>query len=117
MRSVLGPIFSHFYMADLENKIFNSIKKPSIYLRYVDDILILANDINVINIQRLLLKYSVFNFTHELNKNNKISFLDVLIDINNNIFTTSSYKKKNINKIPLPSTYKVMVPSDIKSNY
>ena len=36
-------------MSDLENKIFNSIKKPSIYLRYID-ILILANDINEINI-------------------------------------------------------------------
>ena len=35
-------------MSDLENKIFNSIRKPSIYLRYVDDMLILANDINEI---------------------------------------------------------------------
>ncbi len=33
----------------LENKIFNSIKKPPIYLRYVDDILILTNNINEIN--------------------------------------------------------------------
>ena len=50
MRSVLGPIFSKFYMSDLENRIFNSIKKPPIYLRYVNDILILANNINKINI-------------------------------------------------------------------
>ena len=50
MESVLDLIFSNFYMSDLENKIFNSIRKPSIYLRYVDDILILANDINKINI-------------------------------------------------------------------
>ena len=39
-------------------------------------------------------KNSSLNFTHELNKNNKISFLDVLIDTNNNNnFTTSTYKK------------------------
>ena len=39
-------------------------------------------------------KRSVLNFTHELNKNNKISFLDVLIDTNNNNhFTTYTYKK------------------------
>ena len=38
-------------MSDLENEIFNSIKNPSIYLRYLDDILILVNDINEINIQ------------------------------------------------------------------
>ena len=30
---VLGPIFSNFYMSDLENRIFNSIKNPPIYLR------------------------------------------------------------------------------------
>ena len=39
-------------------------------------------------------KKSVLNFTHELNKDNKISFLDVFIDTNNNNnFTTSTYKK------------------------
>ena len=37
-------------MSSIENKIFNSIKKPSVYLRYVDDILVLANDTNEINI-------------------------------------------------------------------
>ena len=49
MGLILGPIFSNFYMSNLENKIFNKIKKPSIYLRYVDDIVILANDFNKIN--------------------------------------------------------------------
>ena len=74
---------------------WSSIKKPPIYLRYVDDILILSNNINEINILHdTFQKNSVLNFTHELNKNNKISFLDVLIDTNNNYnFTTSTYKK------------------------
>ena len=37
---------------------------------------------------------SVLDFTHKLNKRNKISFLNVLIDTNNNnTFTTSTYKK------------------------
>ena len=99
MGSVLGPIFSNFYMSDLENRIFNSIKKPPIYLRYVDDILILTNNINEINIlQDTFQNNSVLNFTHELNKNNKISFLDVFIDTNNNNnFTTSTYKKPSSN--------------------
>ena len=40
----------------------------------------------------------VLNFTHELNKNNKISFLDVLIDTNNNNnFTNFTYKKPSNN--------------------
>ena len=99
MGSVLGPIFSNFYMSNLENRIFNSTKKPPIYLRYVDDILILTNNINEINIlQDTFQNNSVLNFTHELNKNNKISFLDVLIDTNNNNnFTTSTYKKPSSN--------------------
>ena len=42
-------------------------------------------------------KNSVFNYTDELNKNNKISFLDVLIDTNNNNFTTSTYKNPTNN--------------------
>ena len=32
MGSVLGPIFSNFYMSDLENRIFNSIKKTLQYI-------------------------------------------------------------------------------------
>ena len=49
MGSLLGPIFSDFYMSYLYNKIFNNIKKRSIYLRYVD-IFIRSNDINEISI-------------------------------------------------------------------
>ena len=41
---------SNFSASDLKNKIFDKIKKPSIYLRYVDDILILTYDTNEINI-------------------------------------------------------------------
>ena len=41
-------------------------------------------------------KNLVLNSTHELNKNNKMSFFDVPIKTNNNnnCFTTSSYKIK-----------------------
>ena len=118
-------------MSDLENTIFNSIRKPLIWLRYVSDILILANDINEINIlQDTFQKNSVLNFTHELHKNNKISFLDVLIDTtttttttttnnnnnnnnNDNNFTTST-SKKTILTTSVSSTLKLNVPSDIK---
>ena len=94
MGSVLGPLFSQFYMCNLENNIFNSIKNPQIYLRYVDDILILSNNHQEITkLQKEFQKNSVLNFTIELNKNNRIPFLDVLIDTNNNKFTTSTYKK------------------------
>ena len=84
MGSVLGPSSSNFYMAHLENKIFNIIKKPSIYVRYVDDILVLVNNTNeLIELQQAFQKNSVLNFTYELNNNNLRAFLDVLIDTSN----------------------------------
>ena len=72
---------------------------------YVDDIPILANNINEINIlQDTFQKNSVLNFIHKLNKNNKISFLGVLIDTNNNNnLTTSTYKKPSNNNSCTPN--------------
>ena len=37
-------------MSDLENKIFNTINKANIYLRYADDIFLLTNSTDEINI-------------------------------------------------------------------
>ena len=88
-----------------------------IYVQIDEVTMELGYEINKINIlQDTFQKNSVLNFTHELNKNNKISFLDVLIDTNNNIinnFTASTYKKSLI-ITPVPSTLKVNVPSNIK---
>ena len=79
MGSVLGPIFSNFYMSVLENKVFDTINKPNIYLRYADDILLLTNSTYGINtIQETFQENSVLNFTQEININ-KISFLGVLV--------------------------------------
>ena len=92
-----------------------ALKKLPIYRRKVDDILILADNINKIHIlQDSFQKNSVLNFTHELNKIDKI--LDVHIDANNNNnnnFTTSTYKNPLI-ITPVPSTLKVKAPSNIK---
>ena len=79
--SVLGPIFSNFYMSALENKVFNTINKPNIYLRYADDILLLTNSTYEIKkIQETFQNNSVPNFAQEININNKIPILGVPID-------------------------------------
>ena len=84
MASVLGAIFSNFYMSALENKVFNTINKPNIYLRYADDILFLTINTEEINIiQETFQNNSVLNFTQEININNKITFLGILIDTSN----------------------------------
>ena len=70
---------------------------------------------NAINIrQDTFPKNSVLIFTHELNKNNEISFLDVLIATNNNNNLTTSTYKTPLVITPVPSTLKVNAPSDIK---
>ena len=114
MVSVLGPIFSHFYMSALENKVFNTINKPKIYLRYADDILLTNSTYEITTIQETFQDNSVLNFTQKIN-NNKIPFFGVLIDTNNNDrFFSSAYKKKLLTLIPAPLFSKVNAPSAIK---
>ena len=96
-------------MSDFENRIFDSIKKPPIYLRYVKDILILANNINKIN-KTPSKKFS--SWLYSWCKQKKNSFLDVLIGTNNLYLYL---QKKHLIITPVPSTLKVNAPS--KSNY
>ena len=116
MGSVLGPIFSNFYMSALENKVFNTINKPNIHSRYADDILLLTYSTDEINtIQETFQNNSVLNFTQEININNKIPFLGVLIDTSNiDRFITFTYKKNLQTLIPGPSIFKINAPSAIK---
>ena len=83
MGSVLGPMFSNFYISDLENKVFNTISKPNIYLRYADDKLLTICTDEIDIIQETFQNNSVLNFTQEININNKIPFLGVLMDTSN----------------------------------
>ena len=63
----MSSMFRNFNKSDIENKIFDSIRKPPIYVRFVDDILILANDIKEINILQSICQ--------------KIHFLTLLINL------------------------------------
>ena len=93
MGSPIGPLFANIYMAFLENSIFsNPDSKTHIYARFVDDLFIQTENINeLLKIKHLFEQNSVLKFTHELSSNNKLLFLDTLIDISNNTFHTSVY--------------------------
>ena len=96
MGSPLGPTFANFYMGDLEENIFNNgiLDKPKIYARYVDDIFLLVNNQQeIVNLQEAFQNNSVLQFTHEINIDNKLPFLDVLVDNSNNSFSTTVYRK------------------------
>ena len=89
------PLLQLFYMGDLEKRVFeNQNNKPVIYARYVDDIFVqIENETELIALKQLFQSNSVLNFTYELNVDNKLPFLDVLVDTNNNEFHTSVYHK------------------------
>ena len=95
MGSPLGPCFANFYMGNLENEIFKNIQlKPNIYGRYVDDIFLqISSEKALINLKQKFEENSVLKFTYELNVNNKIPFLDVVVDTQNNLFKTTVYRK------------------------
>ena len=65
MGSPLSPMFSNFYMANLENESFedpNSNLKPPVYCRYVDDIfIIIENDQKLDAIKQHFENNSVLN--------------------------------------------------------
>ena len=102
MGSVWGAIFRNFYVSALENKVFNTIKRPNSYLRYADNILLLINSTYESNtIQETFQNISVLNFTQEINISNKIPFLGVLIHTSNiGRFITFTFKKKSTNINP-----------------
>ena len=69
-------------MCEIENKILDiTDTKPSLYARFVDDIFIeVRNEKHLIDLKNTFINESGLNFTHELSVNNKLPFLDVLLD-------------------------------------
>lgn len=91
MDSPLDPSFSKFYMANLQNKIFNKINNPTIYARYISDIFIQNKSVNdsIELWQRFRFKAHLW-----IDKDwQKLPFLDILIDHNSDNFATFPYKK------------------------
>lgn len=77
MSSGLRTTLNNIYTANLENKIFNPAKNPSIDRIYVDDIFMLVKKVDEIHEQQenLKKKESILNFAYGLNVINKIPFL------------------------------------------
>ena len=72
----------------------NLISNPVFYVRYVDDILAIFNNRSHVNhFLRRLKSNSVLNFTVEHMTNNSFHFLDVNLNINENIIETSVFIK------------------------
>lgn len=96
MGSPLGPLFANFYMGSIENKIFfhQPELKPSIYVRYVDDIFLNTDtESDVTHLVNTFKENSSLNFTYEMEDNGKLPFLDVMVQRNTTSFSTEVYVK------------------------
>ena len=97
MGSPLGPLFANFYMGSLEEKIFKDHPnlQPSVYARYMDDVFISVPDVNCVpQLIQLFKDNSPISFTFELENNGTLPFLDVLVGVTADKFTTEVYVKK-----------------------
>ncbi|XP_076069263.1 uncharacterized protein LOC143041325 [Oratosquilla oratoria] len=94
MGSPLGVLFANFFMGMVEKETFNCFKKPSIYARYIDDIFVKVDDKSELPILKdMLQEISGLNFTIEFSQENKLPFLDILVQQSPLYFKTSVYTK------------------------
>ena len=91
MGSPLGPTFANFYMGHLEEQVFSDDSlKPSLYARYVDDIFVQIDNVEqLIKLKECFQRNSVLTFTYELGINNKLPFLDVMVQTSSDKFHTT----------------------------
>ena len=96
MGSPLSPIIANLYMEGFESKALASApSSPTMWLRYVDDTFVLwphdANRLEEFH-SHLNAQHPQIQFTKE-EKDDQISFLDVLVKRKDGIFKTSVYRK------------------------
>ena len=95
MGSAVSSVFSDIVMSDLETQCLNSIDfKPLFYFRYVDDI------ITCIPKNKIMVMLNNFNsyhpklqFTHEVEQENTINFLDIQLIKDENKILHNWYRK------------------------
>ena len=99
MGALSSSILSELYLQHMEHtKAFHTLTKPGVvaYIRYVDDILLIYNR-HLIDIEDILSAFNSFSpslkFTLELEKDNKLNFLDVTLEKTNTHFSYNIYRK------------------------
>ena len=96
MGSPLGVLFAQAFMTRVEETVLQAqgIDKPSLYCRYVDDILVdVKDDVELSNLRARLEEVSGLKFTVEKSVADRISFLDVAIDAHTGSFATDVFRK------------------------
>ena len=98
MGSPLGPVLANIFMVELENQLIPKTgDKVLLWERYVDDTFTFIKKIEIESVKELLNSFHPdIQFTHEIEADSKISFLDVSVERNlDGTFHTSVYRKKS----------------------
>ena len=95
MGNPLSPFFSEVVMRDLENKRISLLDYiPKFFVRYVDDIFCIIPADKVQYTTRMFEKHhDSLKFTHEMEEERKLNFLDVLVCNVDGIIKTDWYQK------------------------
>ena len=95
MGSPLGPSLANIFVGYQEQRLFQMIPTPTAYFRYVDDtFVILRNEEERASFHQILNNlHPNLQFTCETETDQKLPFLDVLVEKSGRTFTTSVYRK------------------------
>ena len=97
MGSPLGPVLANVFMVELENQLIPKMsEKVSLWERYVDDTFTFIKENEIENVKNVLNTFHKdIKFTHEVEKNGNIAFLDVSVNKKEDgSFQTKVYRKK-----------------------
>lgn len=111
MGSPLSPLLAEIFMANFENKLFNSnnplLTKIIYWYRYVDDVICLFNGTSRQLYSLLNLINSVnkcIQFTMEVGENDNINFLDLNISIKNSNHYFNIFRKPTYTDAVIPAS-------------
>ena len=102
MGNPLGPVIANIFMVELENKEVPAMSSIlTNWYRYVDDTIAFVKEDQINNVLNLLNNHHKdIKFTHEIEENGKIPFLDVLLQRKeNNKLRLSVYRKKTCSNL------------------
>jgi len=82
MGSPISPCFAEFLMQDLEESIIPNLHSVQLYARFVDDIFAIVRRTEIENILLELNNYHPeIQFTHEIMEDNRLPFLDCMVEM------------------------------------
>ena len=91
----IGPTLANIFIGYLESKMVDELSSQVLYIRYMDDCLVISQSeiVNDALFRKLNALHEKISFTKEVEINSQIPFLDILITKSKVKFLTSLYRK------------------------